>query len=360
MSLAATTPSISAADSTSRHFALVRTSVATCLGLGIALFFWIDSRYPALLKKLHSGRGIAVKGALSFDALWPVTPAMSLTTRFGHTTVNWMWTNRIGMTFGILFGAAMITLLSTLPRIRMKTAAGNTLLGVIGGAPLGVCANCVAPIGRSLFVAGASPMTVLATMISSPALNVVVLAMAFTLFPLPIALVRLAVPLVLLATVPLLTGRPDPVSENICKIGQSQAFHPVAFTLKNFFTNLGRLALATVPLMVVAALLGAIVAETLPVASISPHVTFAGIFLLALIGTFVPVPIGFDVAFAFLLMARGVPAPYVVTLLCTLGAFSIYSVLILGRTMSWRIAARVFGAVMALGIAAGLVTWAAL
>ena len=81
MSLAATTPSISAADSTSRHFALVRTSVATCLGLGIALFFWIDSRYPALLKKLHSGRGIAVKDALSFDALWPVTPAMSLTTR---------------------------------------------------------------------------------------------------------------------------------------------------------------------------------------------------------------------------------------------------------------------------------------
>jgi hypothetical protein len=64
----------------------------------------------------------------------------------------------------------------------------------------------------------------------------------------------------------------------------------------------------------------------------------------------------FDVAIAFILMVRGVPLPYVVTLLCTLGAFSIYSVLILGRTMSWRIAASFFGAVMLLRIAAGIGT----
>ena len=40
-------------------------------------------------------------------------------------------------------------------------------------------------------------------MISSPTLNVVVLAMVFALFPLPIALVRVALPLLLLALVPL-------------------------------------------------------------------------------------------------------------------------------------------------------------
>jgi hypothetical protein len=43
-------------------------------------------------------------------------------------------------------------------------------------------------------------------------------------------------------------------------------------------------------------------------------------------------------------------------LLCTLGAFSIYSVLIVGRSMSWRTTARVFGAVMAVGIVAGVGT----
>src|SRR5260221_7674544 len=119
MSSVTASPSISVPIITApaRWNLAVQTSVAALLGLAISLYFWIDSRYPALLKKLHSGKAIQVKGALSFDALMPITPAMSLVTRIGHTTVNWMWTNRIGMTFGICFDAAMLTLLATLPRI---------------------------------------------------------------------------------------------------------------------------------------------------------------------------------------------------------------------------------------------------
>jgi hypothetical protein len=74
------------------------------------------------------------------------------------------------------------------------------------------------------------------------------------------------------------------------------------------------------------------------------------------IGTFLPVPMAFDVAVAFVLMSRGVPLPYVVTLLCTLGIFSVYSFLILGRIWTWRSAAKVYGSVMGLGILAGVGT----
>jgi hypothetical protein len=347
----------SAEQAPTRATLIAQSSVAAIFAAAIALYFWIDSRYPALLKKLHTGKAIQLKGALSFDALMPVTPAMSLMTRIGHTTVNWMWTNRIGMTFGICFGAAMLTLLATLPRIRMKTAAGNTLLGALGGMPLGVCANCVAPIGRSLFVAGASPSTVLAAMISSPTLNVVVLSMACALFPLKIALLRLAVPLALLALVPWIGGKTSSQPAVECPTPRPAGWLLLAtFTAKAYLKNLGRLALTTIPLMIVAALLGAIAVEVLPSSSIPVTVTLGGIILVALIGTFLPVPMGFDVAAAFVLMARGVPTPYVVTLLCTLGAYSIYSVLILGRTISWRTAATVFGAVAMLGMLAGVGT----
>jgi len=58
----------------------------------------------------------------------------------------------------------------------------------------------------------------------------------------------------------------------------------------------------------------------------------------------------FDVAAAF------IPSPYVVSLLCTLGAFSVYPVLIVGRTISWKTAARVFAAVMVVGMACGIGT----
>lgn len=339
-----------------RRALFVPMSVALLLSFSIGLYFWVDSRYPALLKKLHSGKGIRISGALSFDALWPVTPGMSLLPRIAHTTVNWMWTNRVGMTFGICFGAALLTLLPMFSRVRFRSAAANTLLGTATGMPLGVCANCVAPIGRGLFMAGASPSTVLATMISSPTLNLVVLAMALTLFPLPIALVRLAVPLVLLAAVPWMVRGYEPVTQVCPSLDSDGWFLPTAATFKNYLKNLARLAWTTVPWMILAALLGAIAAELLPAQSIPAKVTVVGIFLVALLGAFLPVPMAFDVAAAYVLMTRGVPMPYVVTLLCTLGVFSIYPFLILGRTISWRTALAVFAAVFSLGLLAGIGT----
>jgi uncharacterized membrane protein YraQ (UPF0718 family) len=333
----------------------LQIAVALVLALGIGSYFWVDSRYPALLKKLHSGTSIKTAGALSFDAKLPVTPGMPLAMRIGRTTANWMWTNRIGMTFGICFGAALLTLLPLLPHRRFRSAGANTVLGAMTGVPLGVCANCVAPIGQSLYQGGASPSTVLATMISSPMLNVVVLAMVFALFPPGVAVVRVAMPLLLLALVPWLAGQTKPVQVT-CDVRSAGWMAPAAGTLKQYLKNLAKLAATTIPFMILAALLGALVAELIPAQDLPTKVSLVGIVLVAVVGTFLPVPMSFDVAAAFVLMTRGVPTPYVVTLLCTLGAFSIYSVLIVGRTMSWRTAARVFAAVMALGIVVGLGT----
>lgn len=344
------------AGAPARKIAVAQVAVAVVLTLAIALYFWVDSRYPSLLKKMHSGAGIHVAGALSFDAIMPVKPEMPLLTRVGRTTANWIYTNRIGMTFGILFGAAMLTLLPLLPRRRFQSAAANTLLGAATGVPLGVCANCVAPIGQGLYQAGAGPGTVLATMISSPTLNVVVLAMLFALFPLPVALVRLAVPIVLIALVPWMTRGVKPAAEISSLIAAAGWARPTRETLVQFLKNLGKLAATTIPLMILAGLLGALFIELVPASDIPTHVTLVGIVLLAIVGTFLPVPIAFDVAASFLLLTRGVPLPYVVTLLCTLGAFSVYSVLLLGRTISWRMAFTVFAAVAAIGALAGLGT----
>jgi uncharacterized membrane protein YraQ (UPF0718 family) len=334
-----------------RTISIGQIAVVSLLALAMGLYFWVDSRYPALVKKLHAGHSVKVLGAISFDALLPVDPKMPVMTRIERTSVNWLYTNRIGMSFGIGFGAAMLTLLPMFARRRFKSAFGNTLLGVAAGTPLGVCANCVAPIGRGLAQAGASPNTVLATMISSPTLNVVVLAMAFSLFPLPIALTKVATVVALLALVPWLTPQTEP--ELVCAVPESGGAGP-AIVL--FLKNLGKMILITVPLMVVAAVLGATFAELLPASGLPVQVSIFGIVAVALIGTFLPVPMAFDVAIAFLLMSRGVPMPYVVTLLCTLGVFSVYSAMILGKTLSWKTAGKMYGAVAGLGIVAGVVT----
>jgi uncharacterized membrane protein YraQ (UPF0718 family) len=185
---------------------------------------------------------------------------------------------------------------------------------------------------------------------------VVVLAMVFSIFPLQVAVTKLATVVALLALVPWLAPKVEP--EFACALPERRVGQvgSVGTAVLLFLKNLGKMIAVTVPLMVVAAVLGAISVELLPAASLPVHVSLIGIVLVALIGTFLPVPMAFDVAVAFVLMSRGVPMPYVVTLLCTLGIFSVYSFLILGRTWSWRSAAKVFGAVAVLGIVAGVGT----
>src|SRR5947209_15617544 len=85
--------------------------VATVLLTIITGIFWIDSRYPALYKKLHQGAAVQVKGSITFDKVLLVDKSMPLRTRVARTTVNWLAANRVGMTFGFLFGAGALTLL---------------------------------------------------------------------------------------------------------------------------------------------------------------------------------------------------------------------------------------------------------
>src|ERR1700676_1569834 len=59
------------------------------------------------------------------------------------------------------------------------------------------------------------------------------------------------------------------------------------------------------------------------------------------------------VVIAYVAMSRGVALPYVVMILCTLGIYSVYSFLVVGKTISWKIAAAAGGAVATLGALAG-------
>ena len=83
------------------------------LMVAIAVAFWVDSRYPALLKRYHAGVQVRVVGALTFGAVYPVNRSMPYLTRVWRTSVNWLDANRVGMTFSFLFGPAALAFLST-------------------------------------------------------------------------------------------------------------------------------------------------------------------------------------------------------------------------------------------------------
>ena len=341
-------------------------SLAALLALTIATIFWTQQRYPSLLKKLHAGQSISVKGPISFDALLPVRREMPAPTRITRTTINWLYTNRFGMYFAIPFGAAIMSLLaqSTRPR-RFASAPANILCGTIAGAPLGVCTNCATPIGQSLLVAGASSRLTVAAMISSPSLNPVVLAMAFILFPLPLAAARLIVPVILLLLLPILIPETDPKIRTLTPAALRHLANLAAPTkptptrllnfAKTYLRNLVRLTLLTLPWMLLAAILGAITAELIPAYGTHIPVSILGIIAVAILGTLLPVPMAFDVALAYVLYHAGVPTPYVAALLCTLGPISIYSLSALAHQLGRRAPLRLAIATATLGTLAGLI-----
>jgi uncharacterized membrane protein YraQ (UPF0718 family) len=108
--------------------------------------------------------------------------------------------------------------------------------------------------------------------------------------------------------------------------------------------------------MILAAVLGALVIELLPTQALITQATVGSILLVALVAAFLPVPMAFDVAIAYIAMTKGVPLPYVVTILCTLGIISVFSLSVVGKTISWKVAGAAYATVAALGTLAGLLT----
>jgi uncharacterized membrane protein YraQ (UPF0718 family) len=339
-----------------------RTRVlAVLLMVAIAGIFWVDSRYPALLKRYHAGTQVKASGTLTFGTIYAVNADMPLATRVWRTTVNWLDANRVGMTFSFLFGPAALTFLATLRRRRTNSPYLNALFGAAAGMPLGVCTNCVAPIARGFYASGMSTESVLAAMFASPALNIVVLAMTFALFPVSVALLKLAtVLLLILVFAPMVASRPQTQAESIAcpiEIPVSETWTQALIgTLRSFLKSFWYVFRVAFPLMLLAALLGALLVELLPQQALFAPVTVSGIVLVALVAAFLPVPMAFDVAIAFILMVKGVPLPYVVTILCTLGIISVFSVFVVGKTISWRVAGAAYTTVVALGIIAGLLS----
>lgn len=358
-----------------------RAVLALGLCLIIALNFWLGSRVPALNEKAVMGDTALLEDGLSFGALVSNQADNPFLLRVLYSTVNWVSTNKQGMTFGVLIAAALMTFISLFRRFNFGGRLANSLAGTVLGAPLGVCVNCAAPIACGVRSAGAPVETALAAMISSPMLNFIVLTMLFSLFPLHLAIAKVLMSfVVLLVLIPLIT-RHVPVDEGrlgkgVGKVhGMSklpallEEVDPVApstwseagkWLAKNYGRNLWFIARYTVPLMLLAGFLGALLVNALPweklvellPAGLGVRMWLAMIAL-ACVGIFLPVPIAFDVVVAAILSGAGLPLGYVMALLFTLGVFSVYSFFIVGRFMSWRLAAALALSLAAFGALGG-------
>jgi uncharacterized membrane protein YraQ (UPF0718 family) len=360
-----------------------RVLLSSVLMLTIAILFWTGSRYPQLNQKALMGADTDSMG-ISFDMPNTIQFRDSYFSQILSNTLNWIETNKKGMTFGLLFGGILMVLFSLLKDYRSENRWVNTVLGVIIGAPLGVCVNCAAPIAMGMKDAGAKTETALATMISSPTLNVIVISMLFSLLPPYMVWFKIGSTVILLLVVIPLLSRIFKTKEGPTArmkerkffkfyqlpqfdlqtelITDSSWFGSIKWTIKSFFKGLWYLIKTAVPLMLLAGLLGNVLITFLPLEGFVQVVegasTIESIFImigLALLGTFLPVPMAFDVLITAILWAGGLPAKYSMTLLFTLGSFSIYSAFVVNRSFSRKLALAMFAVVAFIGTINGTI-----
>ncbi len=106
--------------------------------------------------------------------------------------------------------------------------------------------------------------------------------------------------------------------------------------------------------MFLAGLLGSIMSHLWdPSSLIGTDPSLLALIGVAMFGTFLPLPIAVDVMVTQSLFAANVPMVVVMTLLFTLGSFSIYSFFIVWRTFSAGMAFKLFFIISFLGLASG-------
>ena len=331
--------------------------------------------------------GDAPTSGISFDIIKEVQENDSNWEKIYAHTYNWIETNKKGMAFGLFFAATLILLFSSVKDKQYENPWLNSFIGLIMGAPLGVCVNCATPIAKGITDSGGKTETALATMISSPTFNVIVLSMLFALFPdymillkivLSLLLILIAIPLLVKWFSPKLMLQSSPLSRlssthfpfNTREFTQNQGWiDALQWLTFNYVRSFWFIFKTAVPLMLLAGLLGNIFIVLLPfeelVSLVSPgHGRMYQLMMMAIvaaIGVFLPVPMAFDVIIVAILMNLGLPAGYCMALLFTLGVFSIYPFFIIFKHISRPIAIALTIVVIGMGVVAGVVAhkWSA-
>ena len=194
--------------------------------------------------------------------------------------------------------------------------------------------------------------------------------MLFSIFPLYLVVIKIALTVGFITIVmPLLcrwafpNERLQTYDDTVCALPppalppQDESWlRAIIGVIPSLLGNLFYVVVRTVPLMLLAGFLGAVVANTVPLTNlVNMEMSLLLLIGVAVVGIFLPVPVAFDVVVVAVLITAGAPMAYSMTLLFTLGIFSIYPFFIVWTSISRRVAIVLTLVLIALGVCAGLI-----
>lgn len=334
-----------------------RVRVLTLAGIVLVASFWLLARYPALIHKADVV-GESVASMTFASEIWSVGPGAPLLVAILAGAVNWLYAMKIGMSFGVLFGALLHTTLRHFPLRVGSSLTLNSVKGAVVGMPMGICANCAVPTACGVTRGNGRLEVALGFLFSSPNFNPVVVMMSIAALPLGIVAAKYAVMVLMIVVgVPVLVRRfGDKPTNGETLLGTEaeegallpsghgrESIWPVAKDLGRQFTgHVWMLTKPTIAIMLVASLLSATALALLPLDELLAEPSGVRFALVSIMATFMPVPIALDVLFAAQLQAAGTAPGYVMIFAMTLGTYSIVPAIYLWREVSRKLSVVLF------------------
>lgn len=304
----------------------------------------------------HSiGKSIITGGAAAVPA-----PSVSAAMSYMSTYFKAVWKAVI---LGLLLGSLVQVLIPRgwIGKLFGGRGFGSTLAAGAAALPGMMCSCCAAPVTVGLKNRSASTNASLAFFLANPVLNpATIIFMGFVL-SWKFALFRVIVGLILVFGIAALASRFKDKEFNAGTTPAWEDPEEIGNLFARWMKALGHLIVDTIPAyLIFVALLGAFRAWLFPVMGSGLSDGLLAIIFLAVTGTLFVVPTAAEIPIVQSLMTLGLGVGPAATLLVTLPAVSLPSLLIIKRAFSTKVLVFVAGAVAVVGIAAGIIASALL
>lgn len=311
-------------------------------------------------------------GELGFHEQFPVEREDAFIIASLKSSANFWLANASGMTFALVIGGAGLSLVLSYKRISSfleSKGVKGAALGSVIGMPLNMCANCSAVASVGINASSGSAESTLGIILGGALFNFIGITTMFAIFDPAVVVSRIVFSLLLiLVVVPLLTKAVQSRQQTVlsdkmanaisCYFPEKNYGQTVVKAFEDWLILTGNLAIRLLPLMLLGTVLVALFRVLFPnevLEGVANYNPFLIIVIVSFIGTFLSIPVLFEILLGTVLLQLGFSNGAIAAMLFTAPSYGIFTMVLTKEKLGgYRVPVILIVITFVLGIGTGL------